>query len=172
MASRKQNSLKKIKINAEKILTASLSLAEAEGWQNIRLHDIADDLGTSLGAVREHFRDTDAIANEWFRKSLDTMLAPTGKGFRDLAPKERVFLIFMRWLDAMAAHRRVTVQMIRGKLYLAHPHHWVPMVFNVSRLVHWIREAALLDARGRQRQVEEIGLTTLVVTTLGVWATD
>ena len=65
-----------------------------------------------------------------------------------------------------------SAEMIRTKLYLGHPHHWVPLVFNLSRLVQWIREAAFLDAQGRQRQFEEIGLTALVVTTLGVWAMD
>lgn len=172
MASRKQNSQKHSKVSAEKILTAALNRAEVEGWQNIRLHDIADDLGTSLPIVRKHFRDQDAIANAWFRKSLDAMMAPTEKSFRDLPPKERLFLVIMRWLDAMVVHRRVTVQMIRTKLYLGHPHHWVPLVFNLSRLVQWIREAAFLDAQGRQRQFEEIGLTTLVVATLRYWATD
>ena len=172
MASRSQKSQKQPKVNAEKILTAALNRAEVDGWQNIRLHDIADDLGTSLPAVREHFRDQDAIATAWFRRSLDAMLAPTEEAFRDLPPNERLFLVIMRWLDAMAAHRQVTVQMIRVKLYLGHPHHWVPLIFNLSRLVHWIREAAFLDAQGRQRQFEEIGLTTLVVTTLGFWGTD
>ena len=172
MAPRSQKSRKQPKVSAEKILAAALNRAEVEGWQNIRLHDIADDLGTSFPFVREYFRDQDAIANAWFRKSLDAMLAPSEKAFRDLPPKERLFLVIMRWLDAMAAHRRVTVEMIRVKLYLGHPHHWVPLVFNLSRLVHWIREAAFLDAQGRQRQFEEIGLTTLVVTTLGVWGTD
>ena len=172
MAARSKKSRKQPKVSAEKILAAALNRAEVEGWQNIRLHDIADDLGTSFPFVREYFRDQDAIANAWFRKSLDAMLAPSEKAFRDLPPKERLFLVIMRWLDAMAAHRRVTVEMIRAKLYLGHPHHWVPLVFNLSRLVHWIREAAFLDAQGRQRQFEEIGLTTLVVTTLGVWDAD
>ena len=172
MASRSQKSRKQPKVSAEKILAAALNRAEVEGWQNIRLHDIADDLGTSFPVVREYFRDQDAIANAWIRKSLDAMLAPSEKAFRDLPPKERLFLVIMRWLDAMAAHRRVTVEMIRAKLYLGHPHHWVPLVFNLSRLVNWIREAAFLDAQGRQRQFEEIGLTTLVVTTLGVWDAD
>ena len=172
MASRSKKSRKQPKVSAEKILAAALNRAEVEGWQNIRLHDIADDLGTSFPVVREYFRDQDAIANAWFRKSLDAMLAPSEKAFRDLPPKERLFLVIMRWLDAMAAHRRVTVEMIRVKLYLGHPHHWVPLVFNLSRLVNWIREAAFLDAQGRQRQFEEIGLTTLVVTTLGVWDAD
>jgi len=172
MASRKQKSQKQSKVSAEKILIAALNRAEVEGWQNVRLHDISDDLGTSLPVVREHFRDQDAIADAWFRKSLDAILSPTEKAFRDLPPKERLFLVIMRWLDAMAVHRQVTAQMIQAKLYLGHPHHWVPLVFNLSRLVHWIREAAFLDAQGRQRQFEEIGLSALVVTTLGYWATD
>jgi len=172
MVSRSQKSQNQPKVSAEKILNAALNRAELDGWQNIRLHDIADDLGTSLPAVREHFRDLDAIATAWFRKSLDAMLAPTEEAFRDLPTKERLFVVIMRWLDAMAAHRRVSVQMIGAKLYIGHPHHWVPLIFNLSRLVHWIREAAFLDARGRQRQFEEIGLTTLVVTTLRIWGTD
>ena len=94
------------------------------------------------------------------------------KAFRGLPPKERLFLVIMRWFDAMADHRPVAVDMIRTKIYIGHPHHWVPLIFNLSRLVHWIREAALLDAQGRQRQIEEIGLTVLILTTLGVWATD
>ena len=63
MVSRKRKSQKKSEISAENILAVALRRAEAEGWQNIRLHDIADDLGTSLAVVREHFRDQDAIAN-------------------------------------------------------------------------------------------------------------
>ena len=56
--------------------------------------------------------------------------------------------------------------MIRTKLYASHPHHWVPMVFSLSRLIHWMREAAILDAGGRRRQAEEIGLTLVFLRTL------
>ena len=172
MASRNPKSQKPSTISAAEILAAALSRAEVDGWQNIRLHDIADDLATSLAVVREHFRDQDAIADAWFRHCLDAILAPTEKDFRALPAKERLFIIIMQWLDALAAHRRVAVQMIRSKMYVGHPHHWVPLVFNLSRLVQWIREAAFLDAQGRQRQFEEIALTTLLVTTLGYWASD
>jgi len=57
-------------------------------------------------------------------------------------------------------------------MWCAHPHHWVPAIFNLSRTVQWIRDAAMLDARGRQRQVEEIGLTALFLATLRVWLRD
>ena len=46
------------------------------------------------------------------------------------------------------------------------------MIFNLSRTIQWLRDAALLDAEGRQRQVEEIGLPTIFLATLTVWRRD
>ena len=51
----------------------------------------------------------------------------------------------MRWFDALAPHREVTDQMLREKLYASHPHHWAPMIFNLSRTIHWLRDAARLS---------------------------
>ncbi len=46
------------------------------------------------------------------------------------------------------------------------------MIFNLSRTIQWVRDAALLDATGRRRQVEEIGLSALFLATLAVWLRD
>ena len=72
----------------------------------------------------------------------------------------------------MASHRQVTGQMLAAKTWYAHPHHWVPAIFNLSRTILWVREAARLDATGRQRQMEEVGLTALFLATLAVWLRD
>ena len=64
--------------------------------------------------------------------------------------------VLMRWFDAQAAHSRVAGEMLRTKLYPSHPHHWVPMIFSLSRLIQWVREVALLHASGHRRQMEEI----------------
>ncbi|MCZ6744668.1 MAG: TetR/AcrR family transcriptional regulator, partial [Alphaproteobacteria bacterium] len=93
-------------------------------------------------------------------------------GFADLSARERLHSVIMRWFDALAPHRRVTGQMIATKLYPSHPHHWVPLIFNLSRTIQWVRDVALLDATGRQRQVEEIGLSALFLATLAVWSRD
>ena len=39
-------------------------------------------------------------------------------------------------------------------------------------LIQWMREAAMLDASGRQRQAEEIGLTLVFLRTLREWLRD
>ena len=46
------------------------------------------------------------------------------------------------------------------------------MVFSLSRLVHLILDAALIDSSGRKRQIEELGVTMLVLEILRVWAGD
>src|SRR5260370_32005552 len=62
--------------------------------------------------------------------------------------------------------------MLDAKLYSSHPQHWAPMIFSLSPLIQWVREAALLDAGGRRRQMEEAGLTWVFLQTLRVWLRD
>src|SRR5216683_1605832 len=122
-----------------------------------------------LIAVLETFRDIDAVTDAWFARALTSMLRPPEAGFEALSARERAQAVLMRWFDAQAAHRRVVGKMLGAKLYLSHPHHWVPMIFSLSRLIQWVREAALLDAGGRRRQMEEAGLTWVFLQTLLAW---
>jgi hypothetical protein len=78
----------------------------------------------------------------------------------------------VRWFDAVSVHRRVTLEMLATKMWPFHPHHWIPMVFDLSRTVLWLREAAALDAKSPRREVEEVGLTWLFLAALAVWSTD
>ena len=157
---------------AERILEAALAMAEREGWGNLRLRKLAAELGLSLAELQAHYRDADAIADAWFRRGWAAMLAPAPEGFAELPAVERLETILLRWFDALAPQRRVTGEMLAGKLYPSHPHHWVPTIFNLSRTIHWLRDAAGLDAGGRRRQLEEIGLTLLFLATLRDWVRD
>lgn len=64
--------------------------------------------------------------------------------------------------------------MLRAKLHFPHPHHWVPMVFDLSRTIHWLREAAQSRAPygTRRANLEEVGLTWLFLATLAIWTCD
>ncbi len=156
----------------QRIVEAALDLAEEVGWDGLRLRVVAARLGVPLAEVLVHYRDLDAVADAWFRRAWSAMLAAPPEGFAALPARERLHLAIMRWFDALAPHREVTGQILATKLYPSHPHHWVPLVFNLSRNIHWLREAALLDAVGRRRQMEEVGLTWLFLMTLAVWLRD
>jgi len=112
------------------------------------------------------------VADAWFERGWAAMLEPVGADFAARPAQERLEIILLRWFDAMAPHRRVTVQMLKAKAWPFHPHHWVSMVFNLSRTILWLRDAAGLDAAAPRREVEEVGLTWLFVFTLAVWARD
>jgi hypothetical protein len=93
-------------------------------------------------------------------------------GVRRLPARQRLETLLLRWFDALSAHWRVSVQMLTAKLWLFHPHHWVPLIFNLSRAVLWLRDSAALDAGSPWRELEEVGLTWLFLLTLLVWAGD
>jgi AcrR family transcriptional regulator len=157
----------------DRIFDAAVAVAEEDaGWYDLRLHLVARRLDLPLATVLDHFRDADAIADAWFARALRAMLREPEPGFDALPPSGRVHAVLMRWFDAQAAHRRVVGSMIGAKLHPSHPHHWVPMVFSLSRLIHWVLEAARLDARGLPRQAEEVGLTLLFLRVLRVWLDD
>ena len=154
------------------IVDTALDLAGEDGWDAVRLRRVADRLGLSLAAVSAEFRDADAVANAWFSRATAAMLAPPPRGFAGRPAAERIERIMLRWFDALAPHRAVTGGMLTAKLHPPHPHHWMPLIFDLSRTVQWLREAALLDATGRRRQIEEIGLTALFLVTLRYWLRD
>ena len=157
---------------AARIVSTALVLAEEKGWGAVSLSDIASQNSMSLARLFAHFPDKNAIADAWFELALTAMLAPMPRGFSGKPADERVHYVMMRWFDALSLYRCVTGEMLDEKRHPPHPHHWVPMIFDLSRLVQLMRDAARLETQGRRRQLEEVGLTTIFLATLWVWRRD
>src|SRR3954451_6773804 len=157
------------------ILDAALDIAEEKGhWSVVRLHDVADRLHILVSEVLDHYRDLDSVADAWFLRSLKAMVGPKPADFIQQPAWKRIEICLLAWFDALAPHRRGTAQMLRSKLHLSHPHHWVPMVFSLSRVIHWLREAAQLPASygTRRASMEEVTLTAVFAAALLVWTCD
>jgi AcrR family transcriptional regulator len=157
---------------ADRIVDASLALAEEVGWPNVRLHQVARHIDLPLARVFEHFRDLDAVADAWFERARMAMVQVPEEAIDGLPADRRLATALMAWFDALAQHRGVTGQMLRGKLYLSHPHHWVPLVFDLSRHVHALLDAARIESTGRQRQLAEVGMTVIFLAALRDWLRD
>ena len=154
------------------ILKAALSIASEKKWYNISLCDVATVSKLSLIEVIAYFPDTNAIANAWFEQALYAMLAPLPKTYDKMLASERLEMLMWRWFEALNQQRLVTLDMLASKFHLPHVHHWAPLAFTLSRHVQLWRETAKLTAVGRQRQIEEIGLTTIFLATLSYWRHD
>ncbi len=157
---------------ADRVLEAALDEAAESGWYELRLHRVADRAGIGLPDLLALYRDADAIADAWFERALEAMLALPEAELAGLTPSARAEAALMRWFGAQAERRRLVGEMLRTKRHLSHPHHWVPMAFNLSRLMHWALEAARLDARGLARQAEEVGLTLVFLAALAAFPAD
>jgi AcrR family transcriptional regulator len=156
----------------DRIVDAALELAQERGWANVRLYQVAERADVPLAQIGAEFRDQDALANAWFARALATVENIPPEALADQPPPERLHLVIMRWFEALAPHRQVTGEMLRAKLYPSHPQHWVPLIFDLSRLVHWLLDAARIASTGRARQLAEIGLTAIVLGSLQVWLRD
>lgn len=156
----------------ERIVDAALELAEERGWANVRLYQAAEGAGVSLAAIGAEFRDQDALANAWFARALAALEGIPPETLAGRPAPERLELVIMRWFDALAPHREVTGEMLRAKLYPSHPQHWVPLIFDLSRLIHWFLDAARIASTGRARQMAEIGLTAIFLASLRTWLRD
>jgi AcrR family transcriptional regulator len=155
-----------------RIVDAAMALAAGQGWHDVSLNQVAERLGLGLADIAAHFRDRDAIADAWFARALAAMLAPPPEGFAELAASARAETMILRWFRAQSAHARVAGEMLLTKAWPSHPHHWVPMVFNLSRLVHWWLDAARIEHTGFRRMAEEVRLTALLLRALVAWQAD
>lgn len=157
----------------ERIVDTALQLAEASSWERVRLHAVAERLGLRLEDVRGHFREKEEIVEAWFDRADAAMLgAVRDADFAALPGHERFARVVLDWLGALAGHRRVTREMILGKLEPGHVHYQFAGLLRVSRTVQWMREAARLDAPLPWRAIEESVLTAIYLATFARWMCD
>lgn len=161
------------KLTRERIVDTALELAEREGWESVRLHQIAAACDAGLDQIRAHFREKDEIIDAWFDRADAAMLRCHDSGELDgLSPRERIRTLILAWLDALAPYHRVTREMVAHKLEFGHVHVQFPALLRTSRTVQWIREGALLDAPLPRRALEETALTALFVKVFLFWLRD
>ena len=157
----------------DKIVDAALALAETSSWEAVRLHDVAAALGLSLNDIRAHFREKEELVDAWFdcadRAMLDDAVTPQ---FQALPSRQRLHQAIMVWLTTLAAHKKVTREMICGRMEPGHLHVQFPGLLRISRTVQWFREAAQRDATFLRRALEETGTTAIYLVTFFYWMRD
>jgi len=166
--------MKKSKLDLrEAIVDTAIAIAERSNWEAVRLFEVAAELDITLDEIRVHFREKEDLVDAWFDRADSRMLrASETVEFMSLPPRERLQHLIMTWLDALAAHRKVTRQMIGAKLEPGHLHIQIPAIMRISRTVQWMREAAQRDATFVRRALEETALTTIYLATFAYWMQD
>lgn len=154
------------------IVAAALALAAEDGWEQVRLSALAERTGLPLVLVAERFRDVDAVANAWFMAARRAVFAVPYASMAEHAADIRLAIVMEAWLDHLQLYRTVAIDIIRTKLHPSHAHHWVPLVFDLSRLVHDFLDAAQVPGRPPLRPLQEVALTGITLTMLSDWSRD
>ena len=89
----------------DRIIDALMELAAEREWDDFGIADVATRAGLSLGEFREAFPSKGAVLAGFSRRIDLAVLAAAGTALADEAPRERLFDVLMRRLDAMAPYR-------------------------------------------------------------------
>ena len=89
----------------DRIIEATMELAAEREWNDFSITDIATRAGVSLADFRDAFPSKGAVLGGLSKKIDRIVLEGTSTDLQDEGPKERLFDVLMRRLDAMAPYK-------------------------------------------------------------------
>jgi AcrR family transcriptional regulator len=152
------------------IIDALLGLLANEPLERIDLTDIAKSAGITLADLRGEFSSVVAILAAHMKAIDRKVLAADTADMGEEPPREKLFDVLMRRLDAHAAHKAAIRSLMRSTF-------WNPplaLVMNAlaARSMSWMMSAAGISAAGPKGALRAQALTLLYVRVLSVWAED
>ncbi len=144
-------------------------LAEHHDFQEIGLAEIAGRAGLKLSQLRAAFGSTLAIYAAHI-KDIDAIVLGGGEDMTDEPPRERLFDVEMRRLEAMAPYKDA----VRSMLHSARRSPPLALALNALALrsQRWMLEAAGINAAGPKGAMRAQGAALLFGRVLDVWLHD
>jgi len=154
----------------EKIVAALLALLAEKPIEQIDFADIAQQAGVSLTQLRGEFVSKLAILAAHIKSIDRAVLAQDLSDMAEEPPRERLFDVLMRRLEAMASDRDA----VRSLLRSARRNPPLALALNglAVRSQQWMLAAAGISAAGPRGMVRAQGLALLFSSVLRVWVRD
>lgn len=154
-----------------KIVDALMELASAQRFEDISIRDICKTAGVTLADFRDAFPSKGAVLAGFSRRMDRAVLTQESEELADESPRERLFDILMRRLEAMAPYReglRETTAWLRREPASAFALNQV--VINSMR---FMLEAAGIEVEGGAGGAIKLqGLALAWARIVGVWLND
>jgi AcrR family transcriptional regulator len=169
-AARKKSASDSGRTRQARIIAAALSLAAGIGWRHTTLADIADEAGMTLAEVYATFPSKGAILSGFIGQIDEAVLSGDFKDLADEAPRDRLFEVMMRRLDALNPHKAALASILRDNA--CDPMAVICGRCRVVRSMAWMLEAAGLSSGGLKGCIRVEGLTAIWALTLRTWLRD
>ena len=152
------------------IIEAALSLAEAEGWSDVSLGDIAAEAKLPLSVVYPLFPSKQAVLNGFSQMIDGKVLAEEEPEDDQASARDRLFDVMMRRFDALAPHKQAVGRLLYDQL--RHPCGALCSACQLRRSMAVMLEAAQLSSSGLRGALRVKGLAAIYLATLRVWLRD
>ena len=154
----------------DRAIDAAMAVAAGIGWRAARLNDIADQAGLSLAELYEVFPSKGHILGGFTRRIDDAVLAGDPGDLAGESPRDRLFDVMMRRLDALDPYKPALSNIARDGA--GDPIAALCAGCRVARSMAWMLEAAGVSSAGLMGRVRVKGLMAIWVLTLRAWLAD
>jgi AcrR family transcriptional regulator len=154
----------------DKIIAALMTLLAEMPFEEIGLHDLAAGAGVSLAELRGEFSSKLAILAAYI-KAIDRKVLAGGEAeLAEEPPRERLFDVLMRRIEALVPEREA----IRSLMRSARRHAGLALALNAMAVnsQQWMLAAANIPAAGPLGRVRAQGLALLFARVLRTFVDD
>lgn len=153
-----------------RIIGALMTLLAEKSLEQISLGDTARRAGVTLAELRGEFSSVIAILGAHMKEIDTRVLSSDLSDMTDETPREKLFDVLMRRLEALASHK----QAVRSLLRSAARNPGLAMALNgfAVRSLHFMLTAAEIDTAGPKGMVRAQGLALLYSRVLWIWLDD
>jgi AcrR family transcriptional regulator len=154
----------------DKAIDALMSLLAEQFFEQIGLAEVAGRAGIKLSQLRSEFGSTLAILGAHIKDIDRAVLAGGDTDMENESPRERLFDVLMRRLEALAPYKdavRSVMRSVRRNPGLA-------LALNAMgvRSQHWMLEAAGIGGSGPRGALRAQGAALMFARVLNVWFDD
>lgn len=152
------------------IVSTALALAASQGWRDTTLGDIADAAKIALGELLAIYPSKTAIVAAYSRRIDAAVLKASDPELGGEPPRDRLFDVIMRRLDALAPDRQAVRSMISASL--RDPLSAICGAFILRRSMAMMLEAARISTSGLPGVLRIKGLSAIYLSVIRVWLDD
>ena len=154
----------------DKAIDALMSLLSERPFEQVGLAEVAGQAGIKLSQLRAEFRSTLAILAAHIKDIDRAVLDGGDDDMAEEPPRERLFDVLMRRLEALAPYKGAVRSIMRS----ARRNPGLAFALNAMavRSQHWMLEAAGIGASGPRGALRAQGAALMFARVLSVWVDD
>jgi len=155
----------------DRVIDAALALTSTKPWGAVLLSDVAQVAGVTLADLHLFFDSKKSILNAFSRRTdVSVLRAVDPEDQAGESPKDRLFDVLMLRFDELQKNKPAAMAIARH--FTGDPFGLLAGVKPALRAMHWMLEAAAIDAGGIKGAVRARALGVVWLAAFRVWLDD